>query len=61
MQQSFWNLYFGTDSVGGTLERIEAAGGKRLVGPTDVPAGRFGVACDPLGAVFSLVEGTYDD
>jgi predicted enzyme related to lactoylglutathione lyase len=56
-----WNVYFGVESVGDTFERVEAAGGERVAGPMDVPAGRFGVAMDPLGATFSVCEGQFDD
>ena len=62
MPHAAWNLYFGVESVADTLERVEAAGGRRLVGPVDVPAGRFAVASDPLGAAFAVFEGDeYDD
>lgn len=56
-----WNVYFGVASVGAAFEHVEAAGGERVAGPMDVPAGRFGVAMDPLGATFSVFEGWYDD
>jgi predicted enzyme related to lactoylglutathione lyase len=56
-----WSVYFGVDSAGAALERAEAAGGQRLVAPIDVPAGRFAVASDPLGAAFAVVEGDFDD
>jgi predicted enzyme related to lactoylglutathione lyase len=56
-----WNVYFGVESVGATFEHVEAAGGARVAGPIDVPAGRFGVATDPLGATFCLFEGEYDE
>lgn len=56
-----WNVYFGARSVGAIFEHVEAAGGARAVGPIDVPAGRFGVAMDPLGATFCVFEGDYDD
>ncbi|HEU4975457.1 MAG TPA: VOC family protein [Baekduia sp.] len=56
-----WNVYFGVHSAGATFEHVEAAGGVRVAGPIDVPAGRFGVATDPLGATFCVVEGQFDD
>ena len=56
-----WSVYFGVDSAGAALERAEAAGGQRLVAPIDVPAGRFAVASDPLGAAFAVVDGDFDE
>ena len=61
VEHPFWSTYFGVDSVDATLERVEAAGGRRVAGPLDVPAGRFAAAGDPTGAVFSLSEGRFDD
>ena len=57
----YWAVYFGVHSAGAALEHVEAAGGERLAGPVDVPAGRFAVASDPLGAPFSVVESQFDD
>jgi predicted enzyme related to lactoylglutathione lyase len=56
-----WMTYFGVGSIGGALEDAEAAGGQRLVGPIDVPAGRFAVVADPLGAAYGVIEGEFDD
>jgi predicted enzyme related to lactoylglutathione lyase len=56
-----WNVYFGVASAGAALEHADAAGGERIAGPLDVPAGRFAVALDPLSATFSVVEGDFDD
>jgi hypothetical protein len=58
---SAWNVYFGVASCGATLEHVEAAGGERVAGPLDVPAGRFAAALDPLAAAFSVVESQFDD
>jgi uncharacterized protein len=56
----YWAVYFGVHSAGAALEHAEAAGGERLAGPIDVPAGRFAFASDPLGAVFAVFEGDFD-
>lgn len=56
----YWTVYFGVANADTTLEQIAAAGGRVLVEPTAVPAGRFAVAMDPQNAVFCLVEGEYD-
>jgi len=59
--QPYWAIYLGVADVDATLERIAAAGGRTLVEPMPVPAGRFAVATDPQGAAFALVEGEFDD
>ena len=56
-----WTVYVGTDDLDAGLERIAAAGGLLLLGPVDVPVGRFAVAVDDQGAVICLVEGAFDD
>jgi predicted enzyme related to lactoylglutathione lyase len=59
--QPYWTVYFGVADADAALERVVAAGGRKLVDPTPVPSGRFAVALDPQGAVFCLVEGEFDD
>jgi predicted enzyme related to lactoylglutathione lyase len=61
VDRAFWMTYFGVTSIDDTLATIEGAGGRRLAGPTEVPAGRFAAASDPQGARFSLVEAEFDD
>ena len=58
---SFWYPYFAVKSVDDTKAKIEAAGGNPMVGPQEVPQGRFVVAADPQGAVFAIFEGEFDD
>jgi predicted enzyme related to lactoylglutathione lyase len=57
----FWAVYFGVPSVDAAREQIAAAGGHHLAGPFTVPNGRFALEADPQGAVFAIVDGTYDD
>jgi predicted enzyme related to lactoylglutathione lyase len=53
---SCWKFYFCVDSIGATIKRIEAGGGKVLSGPVQVPGGGWIIqGQDPQGAVFSLV------
>jgi predicted enzyme related to lactoylglutathione lyase len=61
ISQPSWTVYVGVEDVDAALERAGSAGGRTLVEPMSVPAGRFAVALDPQGAVFCLVEGEYDD
>lgn len=54
----WWNMYFATDDVDATVERIRAAGGTVLVEPDDVmEQGRLAIAKDPTGAQFGLWQG----
>jgi uncharacterized protein len=58
---SHWLVYFGTDDLEGSSERIGSAGGTLMVEPRDVPGGRILVAQDPQGAFFALFAGRFDD
>lgn len=51
-----WLMYFGSEKVGETAERITAAGGTITAGPSEVPGGGWIiVARDPQGARFGVV------
>jgi predicted enzyme related to lactoylglutathione lyase len=51
-----WLPYFGVNGIERAKARIEAAGGKVVHGPADVPGGAFiVVAEDPQGAHFAVV------
>jgi predicted enzyme related to lactoylglutathione lyase len=43
------------------LKQTEAAGGKLIFGPLDVPAARMATIFDPQGAAVSLLEGRYPE
>ena len=58
---SFWVPYFGSASLEETKAKIESGGGAVMIGPTEVPAGRFLGATDPAGATFFAFEGDFDD
>ena len=58
---SHWLVYFGIDDLDAGAERIGSSGGTVMIGPQEVPAGRFVVAQDPQGAFFALFAGTFDD
>ena len=55
-----WLAYFTVESMDDAAARIPELGGKVLVPPMEVPAGRLLVAGDPQGAVFALFEGEVD-
>jgi predicted enzyme related to lactoylglutathione lyase len=51
---SAWIGHVLVEDVDETVRRVEAAGGKILMGPMDIPeVGRFAVFADPQGAVLS--------
>jgi uncharacterized protein len=53
-----WSFYVRVDDVDAAKGRIEAAGGRVVNGPMDVPGGeRIVQALDPEGALFGLVSG----
>lgn len=50
-----WGVYFGADNCDQCLENVKAAGGSVVMEPFNVPeVGRFGVAADPQGAMFTV-------
>lgn len=52
----YWLAYFGVDSVGAAVMRIEAGGGVLRHGPVEVPGGDvIAIATDPQGAAFAVV------
>jgi hypothetical protein len=55
-----WVPYFGIGDLEAGSARAQELGGQVLMGPTQVPAGRFVALRDPHGAVFRLWEGSYD-
>jgi uncharacterized protein len=58
---SFWYPYFAVEDADAAKRRIEELGGQPMVGPQDVPQGRFVVAADPQGAAFAVFAGDFDD
>ena len=53
----YWNYYIFVPSVTAAADRINAGGGKVLMGPMEVPGGRHIVqGLDPQGALFCLVS-----
>ncbi|KRB86605.1 glyoxalase [Sphingomonas sp. Root710] len=52
----YWSFYVHVDAIDAAVGRIEAGGGKVLMGPQEVPGGMWVVnAQDPQGARFDLV------
>jgi uncharacterized protein len=55
-----WNLYFGVEDAAAAAARAQELGAETVMGPMDVPNGRFVVLRDPQDAVFSVVDGPTD-
>ena len=51
-----WNTYFTVEDAEAAIERVEAGGGAKVMGPMDVEVGRIAVVHDPWGAVFSVIR-----
>lgn len=52
-----WLGYLNVDDVDQEVASIEAAGGKALMGPTDIPnVGRIAMVADPQGAPFYVMK-----
>jgi predicted enzyme related to lactoylglutathione lyase len=55
-----WNLYFAVADTGAAMARAGELGGQVVMGPMDVPGGRFAIIRDPQNAVFSVLDGELD-
>lgn len=55
--QSNWTTYLATGDIADTVRSVEAAGGKVIKAPHEVPTGKLAVAADPGGGYFSLWQG----
>ena len=52
-----WMIYFAVDDCDSALNKAKKLGAQVCVPSTTVPdVGRFGVLCDPQGAVFSVIQ-----
>jgi predicted enzyme related to lactoylglutathione lyase len=51
-----WMVYFAVDDTDDMLAKITTLGGTTIMGAMDIEPGRFAVAADPAGAVFSILK-----
>jgi predicted enzyme related to lactoylglutathione lyase len=51
-----WLVYFAVDNTDATIETVKSSGGNVSFGPIDIPAGRFAIVTDPLGAAFAVIQ-----
>lgn len=54
---SHWNIYLATRDTAATARAVEAAGGKVIKEPHDVPGGTMAIVADPTGGYFGLWQG----
>jgi hypothetical protein len=52
---AYWLTYFATDDCDATVDAATGLGATVLMAPTVIPAGRFAVLADPVGAVFAVI------
>ena len=57
VQMAVWTVFFNVDDVDEMASAIEAAGGKIVQPPFDIPEARIAIAADPAGAMFGLFQG----
>jgi predicted enzyme related to lactoylglutathione lyase len=53
---AYWGVYFAVDDADATVQRIGELGGGIMVPPRDIEPGRFAIATDPGGAMFSVIK-----
>jgi predicted enzyme related to lactoylglutathione lyase len=53
---AYWGVYFAVENTDATLEQATAKGATVMMGPIDVPAGRFAVVRDPQGVVVTFIQ-----
>lgn len=53
---SYWLIYFNADDVDARFQSAIELGGREMVGPTDMPGGRFAIVSDPQGAAFGILN-----
>lgn len=51
-----WSVYFAVADCDAAVSRIKELGGKLMLGPVDIEAGRFAVVMDPQGAPFQVMH-----
>ena len=51
-----WMVYFSVDDCDASVAKVKDLGGTLVVGPFDLPVGRFAVVQDPQGAHFAVIR-----
>jgi predicted enzyme related to lactoylglutathione lyase len=50
-----WLAYFATENTDATVAQANERGGSLMMGPIDLPVGRFAILTDPHGAAFAVI------
>ncbi len=50
-----WLVYFAVEDTDATVEEAKQRGGDLMMGPVDIPVGRFAILTDPHGAAFAVI------
>jgi predicted enzyme related to lactoylglutathione lyase len=53
---NYVTVYVEVDDIGAYLEKAQGLGGKKIVGPIDIPTGSFAWMADPEGTVIGLFK-----
>jgi hypothetical protein len=56
MVPSYWLTYFAVSDTDIAVDRVRELGGSLMVGPVDIPAGRFAVVGGPHGEAFGIIK-----
>jgi uncharacterized protein len=56
-----WLPFFTVEDADAAAAAVRDGGGRVMVEPSEIPAGRFAVFGDPAGAAFAVFEGEVDD
>lgn len=56
-----WMVFLGIENADAAAETVKANGGRVLLEPLDIPAGRFLIASDPFGAPFGAIQPNYPE
>lgn len=50
-----WLAYFAVEDTDATIDQAKERGGSLMMGPVDIPVGRFAILTDPHGAAFAVI------
>ena len=50
-----WLAYFAVEDADATVAQANERGGSLMMGPIDIPVGRFAILTDPHGAAFAVI------
>jgi hypothetical protein len=50
-----WLAYFAVEDTDATIDQAKERGGNVMMGPVDIPVGRFAILTDPHGAAFAVI------